>query len=120
MLQSFNGLKMDISNILFSLKIKHNKNKKSLNLRQNFLQLDIIKSKQLNTIYAEYALKFHSLNSNNINKTDKDKSNTMILDTGIERINDKKILEYKDFELNEFNYEDALKNDKRKFFYYYL
>ena len=115
---SFPKLKNDIKNIIFSLKIKKTqKNKRKINLRQNLLQLDVIKISQLNTLYVEYAANMFELNCN---KREKETSNTMILDIGTQDDNSQKILNYKDFELNELKFEEALKFDKRSFIQYYL
>ena len=115
-LLDFNQLKHDIKNIIFMLKTKKkNKMTNQMSLKQNLIKLDVINKKQLNTIYAEYAM--NGIKLDNSNKSDK--SNTMILDTGSE-INTEKILKYKEFELNALDYEDALTSDKRTFIQYYF
>ena len=120
---SFSFLKRDIRNITFSIKMKFKKKNITKNIRQNLLELDVIKMNQLNTIYTDHIMNISIRNSNN--KTEKDKFNTMILDTSNENNNDNNnfsddILEYKDFELNDLNYEEALKKDKRNFIQYYF
>ena len=100
-LVAFKQLKYDIKNIVFMLKIKKNKKPNPMNLKQNLIKLDVLNTKQ-------------DIN----NKSDK--SNTMILDIGSEINNSEKILEYKEFELNALDYEDALKHDKRTFIQYYF
>ena len=116
-LLSFKQLKYDIKNIVFMLKTKKkNKRINQLNLKQNLIKLDVINTKQLNTIFAEYVI--NRLKLDNSNKSDK--SNTMILDTGNEINNTEKILEYKEFELNALDYDDALTFDKRNFIQYYF
>ena len=87
-----------------------------MNLKQNLIKLDVLNTKQLNTIYVEYAINRLKLDSSNKS----DKSNTMILDIGSKINNSEKILEYKEFELNALDYEDALKHDKRTFIQYYF
>ena len=115
--QSFYMLKYDIANVLFSLKIKEqNKNLKILNLKQNLLQLDVITVSQLNIIYSEYNLS----KKNNNNKTEKVKSNALIFEKGQENIDSKKKLEFRDFELNEMKYDEALKFDQRNFIQCYF
>jgi len=116
---SFLILKNDITNILFSLKMKNqNKSNKPKNIRQNLLELDVIKIGQLNTIYTNHIMNLSIMDSNN--KLERDKSNTMILDIPNKTDFSKKILEYKDFELNDMKYDDALKFDKRSFINYYF
>ena len=115
--KSFFLLKYDIKNIVFILKTKKNsKEINQFNLKQNLIKLDVINLKQLNTIYAEYSMNKFKLESNNIT----DKSNTMNLDVGQRLNNLETILEYKDFELNSLNYEEALKLDKRNYLEYYI
>ena len=82
------------------------------------LQLDVIKVAQLNTLFTVHAANLTQFNSNK--RTEKYKSSTIILNTENETNFSKNILEYKDFELNNMKYEDALKNDKRNFFQYYF
>ena len=113
---SFNKLKIDITNIVFHLKLK-NVQKNPLNLRQKLIQLDTIKIAKFNTLYSDYSMT-SSLKSNNI-KTEKEKSNTIIVETE-NSIPNNQILEYKDFELNDFKYKEALENDKRSFLQYYF
>ena len=115
--KDFSLLKHVIKNIIFKLKVtKKNKEKKPMNLAQHLMQKDVINIKQLNTIYAEYAMNRFNIDSNN----KPDKSNTMILDTGLSLNNSENILEYKDFELDSLNYEEALELDKRNYFQYYF
>ena len=109
--QSFYMLKHDIANILFSLKIKEqNKNLKFLNLKQNLLKLDVITVSQLNFIYSEY-----NINKNYNNITEKVKSNALIFETGQKNTDSKKKLIFKDFELNDMKYKEALKFDQRNY-----
>ena len=117
-IHSFYNLKTVIKNIVFSIKTTRKKKSfRQLNLRQNLLQLDIIKPAPLNTLYIKYAQNLYDFNKI---KTDKEKTNTMILDTGDDNINSEKNLEYKDFELNCLDYEFALKYDKRTYIQYYF
>ena len=83
----------------------------------NLLELAVIKIGQLNTIYTNHIMNLSIMDSNN--KLERDKSNTMILDIPNKTDFSKKILEYKDFELNDMKYDDALKFDKRSFINYY-
>ena len=114
---SFKQLKTEIKSIILLRKTTNKKKEiKQLSFKQNLIKLDVINIKQLNTIYAEHAMNTFKLDTNH--KTDK--SNTIILDTGNEINNSEKILEYKDFELNSLDYQEALKHDKRNYFQYYI
>ena len=118
--QSFKQLKFVIHNIIFMIKTtKKNKETKPFNLRKNLIKLDVINTKQLNTIYVEHAMSRIKLDKNN-NDSKSDKSKTMIIDTENELNNYESNIIYKDFELNSLNYEDALRIDKRTYIKYYF
>ena len=111
--QSYSKLKSDIRNIHFSLNNKKEKKPiKQYNLKQNLIQLDIIKASQLNKIYSKHLFNKYKVNP----------KNKVIYETGQNKgsINSEKILEYKDFELNSMNYLEAKKYDKRSFINYYI
>ena len=116
-IQGFNQLKLVIKHIIFMLKTrKKNRKSRQNNFKQKLIKLDTINVKQLNTIYGEYAMNRFESDSNNKSE----KSNTMVIDTGIEIDNLGIILEYKEFELNALDYEEALTFDKRTFIQCYF
>ena len=130
--KSFDKLKYEIKSIIFALKneldikpVKKTIKKIKLKKKKKRKKKIKNKNKEIN-INNEIKINFNnSLKKNNGNQNidlnDIDISNKkIIIDFKDINLSQQKILEYKDFELNSFEYEDALKTDKRTYFQYYF
>ena len=145
--KSFDILKDDINHIFFALKINHNKSNFKKNTTKKIKKKKKKKKKKKRKIGENKELGLN-LNNNKKSKDINEKidddnnnkqitinegenSNNMILGikNGRNIINNdlvdinnnyKQILEYKDFELNSLDYEEALSSDKRNYIQFYI
>ena len=121
--KSYNNLKIDINDIVIALKYKKIYIKKKVNyIKKEAKNNSKESSSDLNYLFLNKSKNlitqsFKVRKFQNNNKYKIEQQNAIIQSKSLYN---KKILEYKDFELNSLKYEEAQKFDKRTYFQFYI